>query len=364
MAMPFLYILWLTLSLSLMAKGVYAQFNFTSEGCVAPEAFDSCMSQATNEATQCFNKNCNSNSGECQDETNCFSSDPLCAQSCICAIGYQSWINCAVENCWNRAYSCEYQELVINAVMACDEYVTLEFPPYFLPPADAPGSCSCQTGLLFTVIHNAVSVYNRCEARVHTSMETEDCSCCSVSQVESTLAATCPNIDPSTLPFYSQLSNLQNSQSTFEGNICGPRLNDGSINCGADPYDFGLPNNGTFYGPANLPSPGSATPSDLAGQLTAPVAATTVWSFGKAFVPSTAVAAAFSGSAASSSASGSTKGSTSGSSGGTATATTSGAVSTSAGSKSSGGVRDCGAPGLALLLVFVTMGIFFTSLSQ
>jgi len=96
-----------------------------------------------------------------------------------------------------QAYSCEYQNLVINAARECGTTLNINFPPYFPPPANAPGACSCPLGEVYFNMRISPIEATRCQNYVgelsnqgqltgaQHVQDLYDCSCCAASHAVS-----------------------------------------------------------------------------------------------------------------------------------------------------------------------------------
>lgn len=84
-----------------------------------------------------------------------------------------------------QVYSCAYQSLVIEAYESCDS--ASGQPPYVPAPYNAPGSCSCDMGLLYFFTKGYERQYlNDCKQRIKSLQGTgqwvtadDECVCCS-----------------------------------------------------------------------------------------------------------------------------------------------------------------------------------------
>ncbi|KAE8443476.1 hypothetical protein EG329_001873 [Mollisiaceae sp. DMI_Dod_QoI] len=334
-----------------------AQFTLTSEGCVDPSGFDTCMGSVTTTVQQCVSKNCQD--GTCDNYNNCESSDANCYSACICG-GYQNWINCAVGHCWNRGYSCEFQNYIIDAVQQCDALLTIEYPPYFPAPAGQPGGCSCQIGVIFGIVQEMQGDINKCNTKGTGAAQNTDCYCCGASKALSAFTDVCPDSDLTPIEsIYTGMDNFNAAISTLNSTACVKAFANG-LDCTASNLGFQQYNNSQFYAWSDLPDFGNDAVTDLPGQLAAPLASTTTWEFFKGGVAATAIAATGSGSVVansgsasppSSSAAGSASGSNSGATStgantpagtGTGAGTTTASASTTPTKASNGGSRSSG----------------------
>ena len=97
-----------------------------------------------------------------------------------------------------QVYSCEYQNLAINAMENCE--IATVFPPYVPAPHDAPGYCSCNIGYVYFLYRvTKDKEYARCRNNI-LNLQAEDgpdscypycykdqtiCTCCASSSATS-----------------------------------------------------------------------------------------------------------------------------------------------------------------------------------
>ena len=87
---------------SLHSKHASRSFNFSSTGCVNSTGFESCWSTVTKAVTSCRLDYCPGGGvNECSDLFACPSNSSICTDQCMCSM-YSSYINCALEHCWNE----------------------------------------------------------------------------------------------------------------------------------------------------------------------------------------------------------------------------------------------------------------------
>ena len=98
-----------------------------------------------------------------------------------------------------QVYSCEYQNLAINAMENCE--IATQFPPYIPAPHDAPGYCSCNIGYVYFLYRvTKDKEYSRCRNNI-LDLQAENgpdscypycykdqtiCTCCASSSATST----------------------------------------------------------------------------------------------------------------------------------------------------------------------------------
>ncbi|KAI1320871.1 hypothetical protein F5Y16DRAFT_77040 [Xylariaceae sp. FL0255] len=265
-----------------------AQFTFTSDGCVDPDGFGTCWSNANAVAASLSAKYC---SGSCDDADNCIAPDPNCGASVQC-VAYAAWLNCALGHCWNRVYGCEYQNLAINAVRNCP--LANSFPPYIPAPHAAPGYCSCNMGYVFYNFKEAETQFDTCRTNVDNSQASSGsdscypycykdqtvCSCCAASLAVSTFYNSCPTTDPSQFPLFSSLGYQE-----IQTDACLTNLTDPST-CSEPLFAYNITagpvgDEDTVYLGSDLPQNGTDSITNNAGGPTSPtLGATLTWTFG------------------------------------------------------------------------------------
>ncbi|KAI5211447.1 hypothetical protein AUEXF2481DRAFT_25826 [Aureobasidium subglaciale EXF-2481] len=236
---------------------------FTFTDCAAPSEMQTCW--------------------ESQNFTNEYL-DPFC-------LGTEERIKCALTSCWNRVYSCDYQQLLMTYNTSCsdafDEGVVLDLP-FYPPPAKAAGECSCNINALVTSLEKSgTDGYIQCmeeiqKERGETDDEEEqptpDCDCCFYGIAAATTYDTCPDADPG--PIVLNALQQQYIDSTRRGNNnslsqCASRL--ANFNC----VDYGFTeyaNNASDYARLTPLHSATGTFSDVNGVLTSPVSgATYTW---------------------------------------------------------------------------------------
>ncbi len=164
-------------------------------------------------------------------------------------------------------------------------------------PADAAASCSCDISYVYYRHATADGGGKVCSWRVAngtatTDLDKDKCTCCAASEVVSAFYNTCPGTAPDSVPFWD--TTVGDSLSTLRSAKCRAALDSG-FDC--HKLGFAKPGikGGSFYNDQTLPSNGTATISNVAGNaITSPVAGpTVVWKLGGAdrFANVTAIAA-------------------------------------------------------------------------
>lgn len=230
--------------------------TISATGCVDPSSMSSCLSAASTALSTCIN-------------------EAAGVDAIIEACQWQEWIEemvCYQASCWNKAYSCEYQYLVseYKAERLADETI-----PFYPPPDNAPGGCSCNLGEVFTNLTGSIDAVGNCDQ--YTTSFTDDlsiCQCCAYSAGVSAFYGICPNTSPNGLG----LTTFESSIADGYENIAGTCANLTADVCAT--YGFWSADNGTFLDPANLPSGGTQSLSTTAGPsslTTPPAGATITW---------------------------------------------------------------------------------------
>ncbi|KAG9529066.1 hypothetical protein KCU93_g3867, partial [Aureobasidium melanogenum] len=261
---------------------------FTFTDCAAPKEMQTCW-QAQNYTDEYLDNSCS---------------------------GLQNRVDCALTNCWNRVYSCDYQQLLLAYNETCndpdpDSNTPALQLPFYPAPADAAGECSCN---LQTVRDRSESVFEgfqTCLQKVHEEdgdVDDDDdqysylgkpapqCNCC----IYGALAAewvhissavppsrlilpsdrlwdTCPSQDPGYIAL-DTVKQLYIDTALIGGNItlaqCPSILANQSFSC----TDYGFTNYGKNASDYAKPTPlhsATGTWSDVNGVLTSPVSGPT-----------------------------------------------------------------------------------------
>ncbi|KAE8137798.1 hypothetical protein BDV38DRAFT_83953 [Aspergillus pseudotamarii] len=255
--------------------------HFQSPDCVDPSGFESCYQDADQGFTSCVNNHCAGGSRGCTESCN---GDPACVQSkcpdlgidCINAcecVKNTDYIDCAATSCWNQVYSCEYQKTVYDLLNSCvnTDYKSV---PFFPPPDNAPGGCSCNLGRVAEVQTVAENAMNKCYDTMKPDWPYEQtmaygatCLCCGQSSYISSIWDICPNTIPALLDadaVYKAF--VENS----DWNKCGTYLDNDT--CTAD---LGFSNLTAFHGPGELPPNGTETLYNTGGVISTPISGNT-----------------------------------------------------------------------------------------
>lgn len=207
---------------------------------------------------------------------------------------YQGWINCALQHCWNKVVTCEYQNLALNAVRYCPltfagnnsfaGSTNWAFIPYFPSDPTLPGACSCNIAKVWLSQYHGETEAESCDDI--RGKQAYTCDCCEMSKDVSSFYDICPDTDPSAVLPYMRAFPYARLASSAPCNSLLP-----TIDC--DDYDFALPNVTTgaaWYNGENLPQNGTAPLSDKPGDITSPVYPTITWSLGNGAQVQTAIA--------------------------------------------------------------------------
>ncbi|KAH0372556.1 hypothetical protein KCU65_g1028, partial [Aureobasidium melanogenum] len=215
--------------------------------------------------------------------------------------GLQNRIGCALTNCWNRVYSCDYQQLVLKYNETCnvpdtyDNITQILDLPFYPAPVDAAGECSCNLKPIRDISESLFEGWETCLSKVHeeTGGDYDDdgdqyaftwqgkpvpkCNCCVYGAVAAALWDTCPSQDPAYIALDTVKYTYIND-SLIGGNItladCPSILANQSFNCA----DYGFTNYGKNASDYAKPTPlhsATGTWSDVNGILTSPVSGPT-----------------------------------------------------------------------------------------
>ncbi|KAF2667452.1 hypothetical protein BT63DRAFT_292646 [Microthyrium microscopicum] len=256
--MKFLPILFVSLASAISVS------NFTAAipQCIDPAGTQQCIDKSNVGILSACEAACG-----CGDAFTCGFGSADCVLACGCA-AFQGVINCMVSNCWNKVYSCEYQQLLIDAATYCPISTPLYFP-FFGAKVDQPGSCSCALTDLWAsqlVASNAETTCLKNNFKLGT-----ECSCCAAAGVTSVYYDLCNTTAPEvvrpivgSIPF--------NTFSTCDATLS-------NINC--SDVQHGLPVAAPGLFKSSLQPNGTArTFSNQAGTMTVPpYSSTTAWYF-------------------------------------------------------------------------------------
>ncbi|KAI9151362.1 hypothetical protein HJFPF1_08564 [Paramyrothecium foliicola] len=249
---------------------------FDSENCVDTAGMEACYATAE------------SSWAECIANATCRDAEDYCERDCSCT-RTQEQMNCAASHCWDRAYSCEYQLTVGDLETWCStpDYSNI---PFYPPPNDAPGSCSCNYLRLLTSYHRAWEELGTCgrkEPELAENLVAEDastadsdlfsnaCICCGTSaELSASFYEACPSTDFVSLPLGHFFESLK--ETFVEWQWCGDAM--AKLSCGPEGFDFTPPggnSSASFYRPNDFPASGTLTTSNLAGVITSPISGET-----------------------------------------------------------------------------------------
>ncbi|RAL10728.1 uncharacterized protein BO97DRAFT_479076 [Aspergillus homomorphus CBS 101889] len=334
---------WLAIAATLIPAAVTKQVGyFESSNCAAPSALESCYSEADDYYARCVNENCAGGSEECYNscggnascmQSKCPNLGIDCINVCGC-VKTSREVDCAASACWNQVYSCEYQETVQTLFDLCPSVNKTQLP-FWPPPDNAPGGCSCNLGKLYdrelSIVDQATECANNMTNldQLSSARDIADygraCLCCSKSALLSSIWDVCPNTQPALLG----ADELYSAVIARDWDMCGTFLE--NYDC-AGTLGFGAPSAGNvtqFYKPGHLPANGTETLSNTGGVISTPISSTFTWTLLSVEHPVTAMAATVtggSGKASSTTTGGSGKGSS----------TTTGAAATTTKSGSAG----------------------------
>ncbi|KAJ7642086.1 hypothetical protein FB45DRAFT_1000494 [Roridomyces roridus] len=227
-------------------------------GCVDPQGLVDCYNNNVAQATSCTadaDKNCDSDNRG------------LCLAGCA---NYQLAANvgCWLESCWNQVYGCEFQDTVIQYIDGADRVASSVSIPFYPPPDDAPGACSCNLGMVYEYMSEVAITSDPCDPSGGNTDLFNECQCCYFSSPISKIINTCPKSDLSILgvPTLIQQFAADIKKDIPFTDACqsalGPQNVCSSFNLTSGP--------GAFVDPAALPSgvPGTEPLSTMTGTVT------------------------------------------------------------------------------------------------
>ncbi|KAJ4115402.1 hypothetical protein NW768_011254 [Fusarium equiseti] len=256
-----------------------------SKDCVDPSGYEQCYKSKDAERNDCITNNCKNQNIDC-------------INVCDCVFNLDV-IDCALTHCWNKVYSCEYQNTVLELGGVCiDE--KFENIPFFPAPDNAPDACSCNLGKVVTSLNRAVEELDTCIERNQDTWDSlsidehevfiKACKCCTSSGILSSFWDICPDTKPSLLGADEYWNALISKDEDYPQ--CGD-YND-VYSCAKD-LKFtppGKDKSANFYGPGELPKNGTKTLSNMEGSITSPLSgATFTWTDGKILHAITAASA-------------------------------------------------------------------------
>ncbi|KAI8965135.1 hypothetical protein F5Y11DRAFT_313941 [Daldinia sp. FL1419] len=238
---------------------------FDSESCVDPIGLGQCYAEADEWLSDCVTNRCKGQNIDCINVCHCVTT--------------QNQIDCAGAHCWNQVYSCEYQQTVGDLGNYCLN-PELEKIPFYPPPDNAPGSCSCSLGKLLVSLSTTSAELETCGAngteiagQLGSSEDSENfplaCICCAQSGMLSAFSQICPDTDPSLLGIDDAYQALVAGDENWP--MCAEYMK--AFPC-ASMLGYTPPggdDSAVFYEPGNFPPNGTATLSNIAGSITSPV---------------------------------------------------------------------------------------------
>ncbi|KAJ7465100.1 hypothetical protein FB451DRAFT_1402819 [Mycena latifolia] len=251
-----------TLPASVSSTPTFPASTPSGIGCVDPQGLVDCYSSNVDQATSCVGVAQNSCSAD--EQNTC---EVGCANGQLAAN-----VGCWLQHCWNQVYSCDFQATAITYIDTADLIASSVTIPFYPPPADAPGGCSCNLGQVYGYISESVVAPDPCgNAYLDTAPESvSDCECCKLSAPISNIINTCPNSDltflgvPNLIQKYAAVAQQDTTDS------CQSVLGSDSSLCSSQ-FNISVDGGGAFFDPAALPAgvPGSEPLSTLAGSVTA-----------------------------------------------------------------------------------------------
>ncbi|KAJ5166275.1 uncharacterized protein N7482_005056 [Penicillium canariense] len=294
MALKSRFLLSLAAFSSLAVADTAGYFDNTSF-CVDSKGFEKCYEKVKTSYENCISSNCSGGSKSCYDscdgDTSCMGTHcPNLGIDCINACGCvraTDQIDCAASSCWNQVYSCEYQQTAEDVIKLCINFDADQIP-YWPPPDDAIGGCSCNIAkadrkeLLIsaqlTECTNNMTNLDQLSTTDEITVYEQACMCCAQSAIVSAIWGTCPNTKPS-------LIGADDWYSMFLGpnhwDECEEYL--AAYDCDRD-LGYAAESAGdthTFYKPNNIPKNGTESLFNTGSALTSPVSgATFTWTEG------------------------------------------------------------------------------------
>jgi hypothetical protein len=187
-------------------------------------------------------------------------------------------LTCFIESCWNKVYTCAYQQFAVTYANFCFGGVSDDIP-FWPAPADAPDACSCNMENVYDEVIVNINEASTCLERVTDELATDDplqtianstgCQCCAASGAVSAAYNICPDTDPSLLEINDQLQ-LGVSLIILDADFgsCDSTLDD--FDCVADLQFPSLPDGQDYYANSTLPTSGTESLSDTDGSITSP----------------------------------------------------------------------------------------------
>ncbi|KAJ3496714.1 hypothetical protein NLG97_g2453 [Lecanicillium saksenae] len=239
--------------------------------CMDQKGYESCLSDAAEGESDCIQSHCQDKNADCYN-------------ICSCNKGRQQ-IQCAATHCWNRVYTCEYENTMLTAMEDCSDphLETMKNIPLLIAPDNAPQQCSCNIGKLSAAINADLEDYasKQCVDVVHHGADApadvpRACQCCIMSHIFSAYSNICPDTQPNLLGRDIMAKALLGTNDVWN-NKCETVM--AKYPCGADGLGFKIPGGeGKLFSPNEIPVDGTKTLSNAPGTITSPVSATITWS--------------------------------------------------------------------------------------
>jgi hypothetical protein len=163
------------------ARSATAQFTDTlTSGCFDQTGHDNCVATINKDVTASYNFCVNNGTS---------TANSYCTAAASCQLG-DGYVACALEYCWNKVYSCEYQQLLINYVQSCISSPLGHNLPFWNHTADdMPGACSCDLTGLQEYLHEGADNAKQCNVQVGINSY---CSCCGFAETVAECVFPCP----------------------------------------------------------------------------------------------------------------------------------------------------------------------------
>ncbi|KAJ5484854.1 hypothetical protein N7539_004842, partial [Penicillium diatomitis] len=256
-------------------------------GCADPWGMKKCSEKTERGFENCIIGNCSADGKNCYDSCQgdvfcmaktCPSVGVECINACGC-VKATDQIDCTASTCWNQV-----TQDVMNFCLGFD----MASLPFWPPPSDAPGGCSCNIWNVTRQETLITSHLDRCRNdqnsidRLDTDEKKKDykqaCTCCAESAIISTIWTACPNTKPSEIGADSWYDSFlkphgwDKCASYLERHDCADELGFSVDSAGGTKY---------FYQPGKLPQNGTQTLFNTGESLSTPASgATFCWTDG------------------------------------------------------------------------------------
>ncbi|KAE9992626.1 hypothetical protein EG327_008369 [Venturia inaequalis] len=230
------------------------------EGCVDPRNYVKCNTKQQDDFVTCGTR-CNVTNANVDCLLGCGVSRDTAVFGCV------------VKSCWNKVYTCEYQMTALNFIIVNDLIHDQPIVPFYPPPPNAAGACSCNIGNAYSnmTVRKPDSI---CQDLVGSGGDNlKRCECCESSRYFSGAVNTCPRTDLSIIALDVYFKGAVNNVPQVDVD-CAPLLN--SDKC-TEEFGMKLGSGTEFYNLLSLPPgvPGTQAISDVGAFTTFPGPQTT-----------------------------------------------------------------------------------------